>query len=210
MEVVRYARQGFTIILIGHKGHDEVVGTTGEAPAHIWLVSTIQEVEDLEVDNPEKIAYLTQTTLSLEDTREIIEALRKRFPSIQGPPSEDICYATQNRQMAVRDLAKVTDLILVVGADNSSNSNRLVEEANKSGTPARLINDVNSISEQWLRDVEMVGVTSGASAPEILVDQVVEFFRKSNPVEVEELVTQEEHVHFALPSNLLADVNSVT
>ena len=210
MEAVRYARQGFTIILIGHKGHDEVVGTTGEAPAHIRLVSTIQEVEDLEVDNPEKIAYLTQTTLSLEDTREIIEALRKRFPSIQGPSSEDICYATQNRQMAVQDLAKVTDLILVVGADNSSNSNRLVEEANKSGTPARLINDVNSISEQWLRDVETVGVTSGASAPEILVDQVVEFFRKSNPVEVEELVTQEEHVHFTLPTNLLADVNRVT
>ena len=205
MEAVKYACQDYTIILIGHKDHDEVVGTTGEAPAHIRLVSTVQDVENLEVEDPEKIAYLTQTTLSLEDTRGIIQALRRRFPSIQGPPSEDICYATQNRQMAVRELAKVADLVLVLGAANSSNSNRLVEEASKLGTCARLINDVSSIREEWLRGVETVGVTSGASAPEILVDQVVEFFHKRSQVEVEELVTQEEHVHFALPKNLLAD-----
>ncbi len=210
IEAVKYARHDYTIILIGHIDHDEVVGTMGEAPAHMKLVSTIQGVEDLEVEDPEKIAYLTQTTLSLEDTREIIQALRQRFPSIQGPPSEDICYATQNRQMAVRELAKVTELVLVVGAANSSNSNRLVEEASKSGTPACLINDVSSIREEWLRGVETVGVTSGASAPEILVDQVVEFFREGNQVEVEELVTQEENVYFALPKNLLADAKRAT
>ena len=207
LEAMKYARQGYTIVLIGHKGHDEVIGTMGEAPKHMQLVSSIHDVEQLDVPDPEKVSYLTQTTLSLEDTREIIRALRKKFPAIQGPPSEDICYATQNRQMAVRELARITDLILVVGAANSSNSNRLVEEAGNSDTPARLINDVHSIEEAWLDGVETVGVTSGASAPEILVDQVVGFFRGLNEhVEVEEVVTREEHVHFALPANLVADV----
>lgn len=210
LEAVKYACRGYTIVLIGHKGHDEVIGTMGEAPQHMRLVSSIQDVEELDVQDPDKVAYLTQTTLSLEDTRAIIRALREKFPSVQGPPSEDICYATQNRQMAVRELAKNADLVLVVGAANSSNSNRLVEEAANSNTRACLINDVHSIEEKWLEGVETVGVTSGASAPEILVDRVVEFFRGRNKaVEVEELVTREEHVHFALPGNLLADLESV-
>lgn len=206
LEALRYAREDYTIILIGHKGHDEVIGTMGEAPAHMLLVSSTREVEELQVKDSEKIAYLTQTTLSLEDTREIIQALRRRFPKIQGPPSEDICYATQNRQMAVRELAQRADVILVVGASNSSNSNRLVEEAAHSGTPAYLINDVGSIREEWLEGVGTLGLSSGASAPEILVNQVIEYFRRRGPIEVEELVTREEHVHFALPTNLVADL----
>ncbi|HXK62162.1 MAG TPA: 4-hydroxy-3-methylbut-2-enyl diphosphate reductase [Acidobacteriota bacterium] len=198
MEALRYARAGFTIILIGHKGHDEVIGTMGEAPDHILLVSSVQEVEEIEVPNPEKVAYLTQTTLSLEDTREIIQALRARFPAVQGPPSEDICYATQNRQMAVRQLAEKAELILVVGAANSSNSNRLVEEAQKAGAVSYLINDVHSIRTEWLQQVETVGLTSGASAPEVLVDQVLDYFRGQG-AEIETLVTRTENVQFSLP-----------
>lgn len=206
LEAVRYARHDFTIVLIGHKDHDEVVGTMGEAPEHMVLVSSVEDVDRLEVKDPQKIAYLTQTTLSLEDTRAIVMALRQNFPAIQGPPSEDICYATQNRQMAVRELAKRVDLILVVGAENSSNSNRLVEEALHAGTQAYLINDVHSIRDEWLKGVRTIGLTSGASAPEVLVAQVVEFFRSRSGLEVEELITREEHVHFALPGNLLADM----
>ncbi len=205
LEALRYAGRGYTIVLIGHKGHDEVIGTMGEAPQHMQLVSTIEDVEGLEVENPEKIAYLTQTTLSLEDTQGIVQALRKRFPAMQGPPSEDICYATQNRQMAVQELARVTDLILVVGAANSSNSNRLVEEAEKAGTRSHLISDVDSIQVEWLQGVETVGVTSGASAPEILVEQVVDFFQSRGAM-VEELVVREERVQFALPDSLLTDL----
>lgn len=201
VEAIRYSKQGSTIVLIGHKGHEEVVGTMGEAPEAIVLVSTIGDVESLEVKDPEKVAYLTQTTLSLEDTREIIAALRQRFPRIQGPPSEDICYATQNRQLAVRELARVADLILVVGASNSSNSNRLVEEGIASGVASYLISDGSKIRREWLQGVESVGLTSGASAPEILVDGVIDFFESLGAV-VENLVTREENVHFALPSQL--------
>lgn len=201
VEAIRYSKQGHTIVLIGHQGHEEVVGTMGEAPDAIVLVSTIEDVESLEVEDPGKVAYLTQTTLSIEDTREIIAALRRRFPRIQGPPSEDICYATQNRQLAVRELARVVDLILVVGASNSSNSNRLVEEAIASGVASHLISDVSKIRRKWLQGVESVGVTSGASAPEILVDGVIDFFESRGAV-VENLVTREENVHFALPSQL--------
>ena len=201
LEAVRYARRGYTIVLIGHRGHDEVIGTMGEAPEQMSLVSSIHDVGQLEVDDPSKIAYLTQTTLSLEDTRDIIRALRKRFPAVQGPPSEDICYATQNRQMAVRELAAQVDLILVVGAVNSSNSNRLVEEARKAGIASYLIDNVRSIREDWLGDVQTVGVTSGASAPEILVQEVVDFFRERGS-EIGELITRHENVHFALPAEL--------
>ncbi len=201
VEAIRYSRRGYTIVLIGHDGHEEVVGTMGEAPDAIVLVSTVEDVQELEVSDPGKIAYLTQTTLSLEDTKEIIAALRQRFPLIQGPPSEDICYATQNRQLAVRELAVVTDLILVVGASNSSNSNRLVEEAIASGVPSYLISDVSKIRQEWLRGVETVGLTSGASAPEILVEEVVQYFKHRGAV-VEDLVTREENVHFALPREL--------
>ena len=208
VEAIRYSRRGYTIVLIGHEGHEEVVGTMGEAPDAIVLVSTIEDVQDLVVSDPGKIAYLTQTTLSLEDTKEIIAALRQRFPMIQGPPSEDICYATQNRQLAVRELAAVTDLILVVGASNSSNSNRLVEEAINSGVPSHLIRDVSKIRQEWLQGVETVGLTSGASAPEILVDGVVDFF-KSRGSRVEELVTREENVHFVLPRELRQPANQL-
>ena len=203
VEALRYVRRGSTIILIGHKGHDEVVGTMGEAPEHMRLVSSVEDVENLEVPDPEKVAYLTQTTLSLEDTREIIQALRQKYPAVQGPPSEDICYATQNRQMAVRELAAKSDLILVVGAANSSNSNRLVEEAEKSGAASYLINDVQSIEERWLDGIQTVGLTSGASAPEILVSQVLEFFQKRG-AQIEELNTRTESVQFALPTGLVA------
>lgn len=201
VEAIRYSKREFTIVLIGHEGHEEVVGTMGEAPDAIVLVSTIDDVEKLEVKDPGKIAYLTQTTLSLEDTKGIIAALRRRFPMIQGPPSEDICYATQNRQLAVRELAAVTDLILVVGSSNSSNSNRLVEESVASGVPSYLIGDVSKIRQEWLQSVENVGLTSGASAPEILVEQVVHYFERGGAV-VEDLVTREENVHFALPPEL--------
>jgi len=198
VEALRYARAGFTIVLIGHKGHDEVVGTMGEAPDHMRLVSSVEDVEHLQVPDPEKIAYLTQTTLSLEDTREIIQALRRKYPAVQGPPSEDICYATQNRQLAVRALAAKAELILVVGAANSSNSNRLVEEAEKAGAVSHLINDVGSIREEWLEGIQTVGLTSGASAPEILVTEVLNFFR-ARGTQVEQLVTRTENVQFSLP-----------
>jgi len=202
MEALRYAKRDYTIILIGHDGHDEVIGTMGEAPKHIRLVKTVEDIEALEVEDPERVAYITQTTLSLQDTREMVEALRRKFPSIQGPPSEDICYATENRQVAVKDLAEVSELILVVGAANSSNSVRLVEEAQRTGTPAHLIEDLSSIQHEWLEGVETLGLTSGASAPESLVQEIVTFFQDQGAT-LEELVVREEDVQFALPSNLL-------
>jgi 4-hydroxy-3-methylbut-2-enyl diphosphate reductase len=205
MEAVRYAKQDYTIILIGHDGHDEVIGTMGEAPKHIRLVKTLEDIDVVEVEDPEKVAYITQTTLSLQDTREMIAALRKKFPSIKGPPSEDICYATENRQVAVKDLAELSDLILVVGAANSSNSVRLVEEAQRSGGPAYLVNDLGSIQDEWLEGVEVVGLTSGASAPESLVQEIVTFFQDQGAT-MEELVVREEDVEFALPSDLQAAV----
>ena len=201
IEALRYAQQDYTIILIGHAGHDEVIGTMGEAPEHMRLVKTIEDIEDLEVEDPEKVAYVTQTTLSLQDTQEMVEALRKKFPSITGPPSEDICYATENRQVAVKELASLSDLILVVGAVNSSNSNRLVEEAERAGTRAYLINDLQSIQDEWLQGVEVLGLTSGASAPEGLVIEIVTFFQRQGAV-LEELTVREENVRFDLPSNL--------
>jgi len=202
MEAKRFASKGYTIILIGHEGHDEVEGTMGEAPGQIVLLSSEGEVEDLQVEDPEKVAFLTQTTLSINDTEAIVAALKERFPAIEGPPTDDICYATQNRQEAVRSLAGQTDLILVVGAKNSSNSNRLVEEAREKGTRAYLINDAGDIDPGWLEGgVEIVGVTSGASAPDRLVQEVVRYF-VAGGAEVEELSTREENVQFALPANL--------
>jgi 4-hydroxy-3-methylbut-2-enyl diphosphate reductase len=200
-EAKKFAKRGYTIVLIGHVGHEEVEGTMGEAPEHIELVSSVEDVDQLEVENPDRVAYLTQTTLSLNDTRIIIEALRKKFPKVEGPPSKDICYATQNRQEAVRELAASADLILVVGAKNSSNSNRLVEEAAQHGTPSHLISDVHSIKPEWLDTVETVGITSGASAPERLVNDVVKFFTNQGAA-VEEFMTCEENVQFALPAAL--------
>jgi len=204
LEARRFSKQDYTILLIGHAGHEEVEGTMGEAPVNTRLIGSVEDVRKLEVEDPNKVAYLTQTTLSLNDTRLIVDALRKRFPSIEGPPSDDICYATQNRQEAVRELARSAELILVVGARNSSNSNRLVEEALNHGARAFLINDMNSIDERWLQGTSTVGVTSGASAPESLVEEVVAYFT-SRGAQVETLVTREEHVQFALPANLRAD-----
>jgi len=206
VEAVRYAKQDYTVVLIGHVGHDEVIGTMGEAPKHIRLVETMEDIEALEVEDPEKVAYITQTTLSLQDTREMVEALRRKFPSIQGPPSEDICYATENRQVAVKDLAELSDLILVVGAANSSNSVRMVEEAQRAGGPAYLVDDLGAIQDEWLEGVETLGLTSGASAPESLVQEIVTFFQDQG-AELEELIVREENVQFALPSNLQARVS---
>ena len=201
LEAGRYAARGYTILLIGHEGHDEVIGTMGVAPERIWLITSVQDVALLRVNPDIPLAYLTQTTLSLEDTREIVAAVRRRFPHVEGPPSEDICYATQNRQMAVCELAEESDLILVVGSRNSSNSNRLVEEAIKKGTPAYLIDDHEGIRSEWLQNARIVGVTSGASAPEMLVSGVVDWLCRDG-AEVEELVTRTENVQFALPAEL--------
>lgn len=207
LEARRFATRDYTIVLIGHPGHEEVEGTMGEAPQNMVLVSSEEDVASLEVPDPEKIAYLTQTTLSLNDTRRIIQALRERFPAIQGPPSADICYATQNRQEAVRELARHVELILVVGAQNSSNSNRLVEEARQQGSASYLINDVRSIQEEWLEGVTTVGISSGASAPESLVQEVVNYF-VAHGADVEEVETRVENVQFALPANLKADMKT--
>ena len=201
LEAARYAARGYTILLIGHEGHDEVIGTMGVAPERIRLVTSVEDVARLQIEESTPLVYLTQTTLSLEDTRAIVEALRRRFPQVEGPPSEDICYATQNRQMAVRELARKSDLILVVGSRNSSNSNRLVEEAIKEGTRAYLIDDHEGIRSEWLQDVKIVGVTSGASAPEMLVAGVVNWLCRDG-AEVEEMVTRTENVQFALPEEL--------
>ena len=201
-EAKKYAAKDYSIILIGHEGHEEVIGTMGEAPDHIKMISSKDEIAGIGVNNPEKVAYLTQTTLSVSDTREMIEGLKARFSSLEGPSAEDICYATQNRQEAVRELAGQVGLILVVGAENSSNSQRLVEEARKHNVPSWLIGDVSSIRPEWLEGVSTVGLTSGASAPELLVDEVVAWFSQRGAA-VEQLVTCEEKVRFRLPAELI-------
>lgn len=200
-EARRFSEKDYSVFLIGHRGHEEVIGTMGEAPDSIQLVNSPQDIVNLEAADPGKVAYLTQTTLSVSDTREMIEALKERFPSLEGPSTEDICYATQNRQEAVKAMAEQVGLVLVVGAENSSNSQRLVEEARKHGVPAWLIGDVKGIREEWLEGVSSVGLTSGASAPERLVDQVVEWF-SNRGASVEELVTCEEKTRFSMPPEL--------
>jgi 4-hydroxy-3-methylbut-2-enyl diphosphate reductase len=206
-EAIRYARDGYSIILIGHGDHEEVIGTMGEAPACIQVVGSVDEVDALSVPDPERVAYLTQTTLSVDDTREIIERLRRRFPKVHGPASEDICYATQNRQHAVLGLARYSQVILVVGSANSSNSCRLVEVAESAGTPAHLVDDIGDIDPRWLVDVTVVGVTAGASAPEGLVQSVIQFLRELGYPDVETVGDVIENVEFALPVELtkLAD-----
>lgn len=202
LEAVRYKKEGYTIILIGHRDHEEVIGTIGEAPDHIKLVSTTDEVDALHIDNPEKVAYLTQTTLSLDDTRSVIQRLRERFPKIEGPAVDDICYATQNRQMAVQQMAETVDVVLVLGSANSSNSNRLVEVAEKSGSRAYLIDDSRSIKSEWLQSAMSVGITAGASSPEILIENVIKYLGTLGFLEIQELHTVSENVHFALPPEL--------
>src|SRR5262245_9089773 len=202
IEVIRYARENYSVVLIGHRNHDEVIGTYGEAPDNIHVVSSVEDVDALEGIQPDRIIYATQTTLSLDDTQSIVERLKQRFPSIISPASSDICYATQNRQVAVKALADQTDLILVVGAPNSSNSNRLVEVARGKGTAAYLISSASEIQSEWFDQSRCVGVTAGASTPEILVQQVVEDLRLRGYANIQELELIEEDVHFPLPAPL--------
>ena len=205
LEVVQFAKKGFTILFVGHKDHDETIGTLGEAPGAIRVSGSKEEAKRVEVENPEKVVYLTQTTLSVDDTREIVEILQQRFPALQSPPKEDICYATQNRQDAVKALAGYVDVLLVLGAPNSSNSLRLCEVARATNVPAYLIETAADIRLEWLDGVRVVGLTASASAPEILVRQVISFAREQLGVtEVEELDTVREDVHFSLPHELTA------
>jgi 4-hydroxy-3-methylbut-2-en-1-yl diphosphate reductase len=198
----RYAADGYTVLLIGHAGHEEVVGTMGEAPDSIVLVESIDDVETLPFAPDEKLAYITQTTLSVDETTEIIAALRERFPSIRGPRKEDICYATSNRQWAVKEMLRLVDVLLVIGSRNSSNSNRLVEVARAGDVPAYLIDDENGIDPAWLDGLEVAGVTSGASAPEGLVERVCDWFRANGVADIEPYHLVEEDVAFRLPVEL--------
>jgi len=199
VEAKKFASQGYTIVLIGHAGHEEVEGTMGEAPGDIVLVEDEAGVDTLEIDDPERIAYISQTTLSVDETRSIIARLRERFPAIIGPRTDDICYATTNRQAAVKQLARDVDLVLVIGSRNSSNSNRLVEVARELGAAAHLIDNETQIEEAWLEGVQTMGITSGASAPEDLVQRVVELFRARGTREVHELEVVAENMRFMLP-----------
>jgi 4-hydroxy-3-methylbut-2-enyl diphosphate reductase len=198
----RYADEGYTIVLIGHAGHEEVVGTTGEAPDATVLVQTVEEAEALELPTGAKLAYVTQTTLSVDETGEIIKALRRRFPEIRAPRKEDICYATSNRQWAVKEMLAEIDHLLVIGSRNSSNSNRLVETARAGGVPAHLIDDETEIDETWLEGAETVGITSGASAPEKLVERVCDWFRVRGVTDIEPYRLMDEDVTFRLPIEL--------
>jgi 4-hydroxy-3-methylbut-2-enyl diphosphate reductase len=198
----RYAADGYTILLIGHAGHEEVVGTTGEAPDSTILIQSVEDAERLELSSDAKVAYITQTTLSVDETGEIITALRRRFPDIHAPKKEDICYATSNRQWAVKDLLAEVDLLLVIGSRNSSNSNRLVEVARAGGVAAHLIDDEGDIDPSWLDEVETVGITSGASAPERLVEDVCDWFRARGVREIGAHRMVDEDVEFRLPVEL--------
>jgi 4-hydroxy-3-methylbut-2-en-1-yl diphosphate reductase len=198
-----YVGQGRTLILIGHAGHPEVEGTVGQIPAPVLLIQSLEDVEALDLAEDTPVAYVTQTTLSVDDTREIIAALQRRFKDIIGPETRDICYATQNRQSALRELSKMVDVILVVGAKNSSNSNRLREIGAEAGVPSYLIADGSELEPEWVRGAEVVGITAGASAPEVLVDDVIDTLRRFGPVEVTTLDGREEHIEFRLPAELL-------
>jgi 4-hydroxy-3-methylbut-2-enyl diphosphate reductase len=202
VEARKFAERGYTIVLIGHQGHEEVEGTTGEAPENIVLVQTAEDVDELEVSDPNHVAYITQTTLSVDETAQIIARLRERFPNVVSPKSDDICYATTNRQIAVKQLAREADLVLVIGSTNSSNSNRLVEVAREHGAASHLIDNASQVREEWLDGVETVGITSGASAPEELVNDLVGFFRERGTDDVSELRTVDEDVRFMLPKHI--------
>ena len=202
LEAVKFARKGYSIVLIGHENHDEVVGTLGEAPEAMKLVSSVEDVDRLEVADPTKMAYLTQTTLSLDETSHIVKRLVERFPLIQGPHSQDICYATENRQVAVKAVAPLCDLLLVVGSKNSSNSQRLVEVCQNSGVPAYLVDDESDVQKAWLDGIATVAITAGASAPEHLVERIMTFLEENGFAEREELEVREEDVRFQLPPEL--------
>jgi 4-hydroxy-3-methylbut-2-enyl diphosphate reductase len=202
VEARKFADEGYTIVLIGHEGHEEVEGTMGEAPERTVLVQTESDVDELEVEDPDRIAYITQTTLSVDETGSIIARLREKFPKAIGPKTDDICYATTNRQHAVKALAGECDLVLVIGSTNSSNSNRLVEVAREHGADSHLIDNHLQVDEAWLEGVNTVGITSGASAPEELVERLVAFFRERGADDVSELTTVSEGVRFMLPGEI--------
>jgi 4-hydroxy-3-methylbut-2-enyl diphosphate reductase len=202
LEAVRFARKAYTIVLIGHRDHDEVIGTLGEAPDSTILVSTEEEAEHVTVRDPNRVAYLTQTTLSLDETRGIVERLKRRFPAIQAPPAQDICYATENRQTAVKAVAHLCQLLLVVGSQNSSNSRRLVEVCVNAGIPAYLIDHAAEVDAGWMAGVGTIAVTAGASAPENLVQELIASLAQYGFHRVEEMTIQEEDVRFALPPEL--------
>jgi 4-hydroxy-3-methylbut-2-en-1-yl diphosphate reductase len=203
LEAVRFARQDYTIILIGHSGHDEVIGTLGEAPESTMLVSSVADVDRLEVKDPKKISYLTQTTLSLDETKDIVARLQERFPAIKGPKTQDICYATENRQLGVKAVVPLTDVLLVVGSQNSSNSRRLVEVCENEGVPAYLVDDSGEVNPSWLEGIHTVAVTAGASAPENLVQELIQSLETQFGFDfMEEMELKEEDVRFHLPSDL--------
>ena len=209
-EALKFAAEGYTIVLIGHSGHEEVEGTMGEAPEHIVLVETEEDVDRLAVADPERVAYISQTTLSVDETRAIIDRLRERFPAITGPRTDDICYATTNRQAAVKQMAPLCDLVLVIGSRNSSNSNRLVEVARDLGAEAHLIDHEAQVRDAWLQDKRVVGITSGASAPEELVQRLVAFFRARGTEDVEEFQVVQEDVRFMLPKAIRQALDTQT
>jgi 4-hydroxy-3-methylbut-2-enyl diphosphate reductase len=208
IEAVKFAKQGYSLVLIGHRDHDEIEGTLGEAPEATHVVSSVAEVEALTVSNPDRVAYLTQTTLSLSEAHDIIHALKQKFPNIVGPHSQDICYATENRQVAVRNVAHNADVVLVVGSTNSSNSNRLVEVSRNLGTIGYLIDNSQAINPDWFKDVSTVAVTAGASAPEVLVADVVNYLRQNGFENVEEVEVMPENVRFGLPPEIVQAIGS--
>ena len=210
VEAVRFAKDGYSIILIGHRDHDEVIGTMGEAPAVTQVISSPEEVEQLAVPDPDRVAFTTQTTLSLEETKDVIAALRRKFPNIHGPAAQDICYATENRQVAVKQVASGADLLLVVGSDNSSNSNRLVEVARKQGIPAYLIENYRAIRTEWLDGIRTVALTAGASAPECLVQEAVSFLTQSGFTNLQEVEVMPENVRFGLPPEIVEAISPAT
>lgn len=202
LEAVRFARKDCSIVLIGHKDHDEVIGTLGEAPESTVLVSNVEDVDRLTIRDPEKVGFITQTTLSLDETKDIVARLKERFPKIQGPPAQDICYATENRQLAVKAVAPMCQLLLVVGSQNSSNSRRLVEVCENEGVKSYLVDDLSEIRPEWLTGVETVAVTAGASAPENLVQELIGSLKVRGYGELEEVEIKEEDVRFSLPNEL--------
>jgi len=208
VEAVKFAREGYSLILIGHRDHDEIIGTLGEAPGVTQVVGSPAQVELLSVPDPNRVAYLTQTTLSLDEAKDIIEALRRKFPNIKGPHAQDICYATENRQVAVKHVASDADLLLVVGSENSSNSNRLVEVARNLGRSAHLIDSCQDIEPEWLEGVNTIALTAGASAPECLVEEVVGFLREKGYNDLREVEVMPENVRFGLPPEIVEAISA--
>ena len=208
VEAVRFAKEGYSLVLIGHHDHDEVIGTLGEAPLVTQVVGSVEDVDGLHLPDPTRVAYLTQTTLSLDETRDIIAALKAKYPQIKGPAAQDICYATENRQTAVKQVSGNADLLLVVGSDNSSNSNRLVEVARNLGTSSHLIENFRAIKPEWLDGVKTIALTAGASAPEVLVTEVVDFLMNQGFTNLQEVEVMPENVRFGLPPELIDAVGS--